>query len=394
MKRIKPLFGILTTTAALVLQAHAQDWLTNGLVVYYPFNGDPSDASGHSNNGTASGATLTADRFGHANSAYYFNGGDILVPETIFGPTAEAVTVSSWITFDSGPYSDMGLVYEKSAVNGEMSIAIQTNYVFFGVKLASQRWVSAGAPLLTNSTMHVVGVYRRGQSISLYINGVLWASVPVPNEDLWTQGVNLVSALGSYHFNGIGWYFFRGAIDDFRVYTRALSASELQQLYLYEAGAPFITAHPRNQVGYWGKSVTFTVGAAGVPPLSYQWQKDTVPIAGGTGSSLVLTNLQVTDAGYYSVVVTNSLGSATSSNAYLTMNPAGVSLALYSGITIDGVVGLTYGIQYNTDLGNTNWWRGMANVTLSVPTELWFDVQPANQPQRYYRVVPGPISIP
>jgi hypothetical protein len=36
----------------------------------------------------------------------------------------------------------------------------------------------------------------------------------------------------------------------------------------------------------------------------------------------------------------------------------------------------------------------MANVTLGTPTELWFDVQRANQPQRYYRVVPGPISIP
>ena len=102
----------------------------------------------------------------------------------------------------------------------------------------------------------------------------------------------------------------------------------------------------------------------------------------------------MTDAGNYSVVVTNDCGTTTSSNAYLTMNPAGVSLALYSGITIDGVVGLTYGIQYSTDLSNTNSWQGMANVTLSVPTMLWFDMQPANQPQRYYRVVPGPISIP
>ena len=108
----------------------------------------------------------------------------------------------------------------------------------------------------------------------------------------------------------------------------------------------------------------------------------------------MLTNLQLTNAGNYSVVVTNAYGSAASSNAYLTVNPAGVSLTLYSGITIDGVVGLTYGIQYSTDLSNTNGWRGMVNVTLGTPTELWFDVQPASQPQRYYRVVPGPISVP
>jgi hypothetical protein len=102
----------------------------------------------------------------------------------------------------------------------------------------------------------------------------------------------------------------------------------------------------------------------------------------------------MTDAGYYSVVVTNECGSTTSSSAYLTMNPAGVFLALYAGITIDGVVGLTYGIQYSTDLSNTNSWQGLANVTLSVPTMLWFDLQPASLPKRYYRVVPGPTSIP
>jgi len=45
-------------------------------------------------------------------------------------------------------------------------------------------------------------------------------------------------------------------------------------------------------------------------------------------------------------------------------------------------------------LSNTNGWQGMANVTLGTPAELWFDVQPASQPQRYYRVVPGPISVP
>ena len=87
-------------------------------------------------------------------------------------------------------------------------------------------------------------------------------------------------------------------------------------------------------------------------------------------------------------------GSTDSSNANLTVNPAGVSLALYAGITIDGVVGLTYGIQYSTNLSNMTGWQGMANVTLSVTPQLWFDLQPVTQPQRYYRVVPGPITIP
>jgi hypothetical protein len=56
--------------------------------------------------------------------------------------------------------------------------------------------------------------------------------------------------------------------------------------------------------------------------------------------------------------------------------------------------GLGGGVQYSSDLSNANGWQGLASVTLGVPTELWFDIQPANQAQRFYRVVPGPITIP
>ena len=74
-----------------------------------------------------------------------------------------------------------------------------------------------------------------------------------------------------------------------------------------------------------------------------------------------------------------------------------VSIALYAGfpgLTIDGVVGQTYGVQSTLDLSNTNSWVGRTNITLTTPTYLWYDSQPATQPQTYYRVLPGPISIP
>jgi hypothetical protein len=48
--------------------------LQQGLVAYYPFNGNANDASGNGNNGIVNGATLTADRFGNANRAYNFDG--------------------------------------------------------------------------------------------------------------------------------------------------------------------------------------------------------------------------------------------------------------------------------------------------------------------------------
>ncbi len=63
-------------------------------------------------------------------------------------------------------------------------------------------------------------------------------------------------------------------------------------------------------------------------------------------------------------------------------------------MTIDGVVGRTYGIQSTLDLNNTNSWVGRSNLPLTVPTALWYDSQPATQPQTYYRVLRGPIPIP
>ncbi len=76
------------------------------------------------------------------------------------------------------------------------------------------------------------------------------------------------------------------------------------------------------------------------------------------------------------------------------MNPAGTSVAFYAGVTIDGVAGLTYGIQSTTDLSDTNSWRGLVNITLWASRQLWFDVEPATQPHRYYRVLARPIPIP
>jgi hypothetical protein len=160
------------------------------------------------------------------------------------------------------------------------------------------------------------------------------------------------------------------------------------------AGAPSITQQPVSQIGYLGNSVTFRVTATGDPLPSYQWQKDGAPIPGATNTSLVLTNLQATNAGRYSVIVSNPVGSVTSSDAYLTISPADVSLALYSGITIEGAVGQTFGIRCSTNLDNTNGWWGLTNLTLQAPAELWLDAQPAAQQPRYYLVVPGPITIP
>jgi hypothetical protein len=63
-------------------------------------------------------------------------------------------------------------------------------------------------------------------------------------------------------------------------------------------------------------------------------------------------------------------------------------------LTLVGQVNQTYGIQFSTDLTSTNGWIGATNLTLTTATNVWCDPQPPTDTQRFYRAVPGPISIP
>jgi PKD repeat protein len=82
---------------------------------------------------------------------------------------------------------------------------------------------------------------------------------------------------------------------------------------------PTITAQPQSQTVIVGSNVTFSVSATGLPPLTYQWRFNTVNIPAATNSALTLTNVQFSQAGDYTVVVSNNGGSVTSAVATLTV---------------------------------------------------------------------------
>jgi hypothetical protein len=65
-----------------------------------------------------------------------------------------------------------------------------------------------------------------------------------------------------------------------------------------------------------------------------------------------------------------------------------------AALIIGGLVNQTYGIEITTDPGQPAAWIGLTNLTLDAPTNVWQDPVPATLPQRFYRVVPGPIPIP
>ena len=105
------------------------------------------------------------------------------------------------------------------------------------------------------------------------------------------------------------------------VSNAAGSATSTTAILNVETGpvAPAITSQPASQTVVTGSSALFSVIATGTAPLSYQWYKDGSPVGGATSSTLSLSNVQFTDAGGYSVVISNVAGTATSNTATLSV---------------------------------------------------------------------------
>jgi hypothetical protein len=107
-----------------------------------------------------------------------------------------------------------------------------------------------------------------------------------------------------------------------------------------------ITNQPAAQTSFLGSNAVFSVGAAGFPPLFYQWSFNGIPISNATNQTLLLANLEFTNQGDYSTAISNVVGTVISSNAFLTVldprNPFG-----------DGI---------------PNWWKTQYGLSLIDPT--------------------------
>ena len=143
---------------------------------------------------------------------------------------------------------------------------------------------------------------------------------------------------------------------------------------------PIIAYPPNDQTVFVGENVTFAVTAWGTLPLSYQWNFNGTNISGATNISLTLTNVQLSQAGNYAVLVTNSIGSTLSSNAVLTVlavppaidsQPANQSAAMHGtaifSVTATGPLPLSYQWSFNgTNIaGATNTLLILTNIQLT-----------------------------
>ena len=211
---------------------------TQGLIAYYPFDGNADDLSGN-NNGVNHGAILTADRFGHNNSAYFFQQISLIAIPELLSDTCSQFTFTAWINKNVTDNS-IHYVIDKGPARGSAVLGIKFGYLFFYISVADMNGTEYSAEiadtLRTNVNYFLVGRYIKGQKVELLINGHIVASITPPNLKLFSSSIpNYSSSIGYLNSGPTQQYSWIGVIDDIRIYNRALSDQEVILLY-HEGG--------------------------------------------------------------------------------------------------------------------------------------------------------------
>jgi hypothetical protein len=260
---MKKTFYLLTCALCtlLVLPAAAQVPAyvpTDGLVGWWPFNGNANDESGNGNDGVVNGAILEEDRFGNTENCFFFDGvNDVITiaDNDQLRLQSGEFTISVWykvlsyglgnrnfIIKTDGPGSTSKWVVQKTAVvNGGPSLSFHTNgglgsFFVNGDSAEDYSW-------------HHITVVRQGNTTSIYEDGVLLTS----SDFLQMQTSNAEIRIGADEISG-GGHWHHGLLDDIAIYNRALTEQEIQNLYTGTTPPPCVSLPSNLQqglVGYW-----------------------------------------------------------------------------------------------------------------------------------------------
>jgi Concanavalin A-like lectin/glucanases superfamily/Immunoglobulin domain/Bacterial TSP3 repeat len=311
------LVGLLFSLSVLGQPA----FLKEGLVAYYPFNGNANDESGKFNNGTIVHGSLAADRFNNMDAALRFKDDSIGVLTASLLINPRIFTLSAWVSIPSARAHNQDiLVFAGDPINGpaDRTLFIDTDGIlkfYFGVR--EGLFTSSTKTILGDTWHHIVAVSSNG--CRLYVDGVLVGSNPQMTDPAVFSGL---------------WYIGNqvlGSADDVRIYNRALSTGEVSALYEYESTSPVqspvFVSQPVSKTVNSGDNVVLSVVLQAAGTYNYQWQLNEQNIAGATTSSLSVNNA-VAGSYRYRVIVSNSAGTIISDTATLTVStPPAPSIA-------------------------------------------------------------------
>jgi sulfatase modifying factor 1 len=213
--------------------------LQQGLVAYYPFNGNAQDESGNGHDTTVSGPALTTDRFDNADSAYLFDGVDDVVKQsnaTLMPRGINDFTVSLWANATNIAGDARVFLANEKLAQFQFNIQYNRLEMYLG---GFQLPVTTGVLDWELYEWYQVAATRLGDEVSIYRNGELLVTT-IRSSSINVSDNDSVLSLGSRKSEKkrLADHPWHGAIDDVRIYNRALSAAEVKSLYEYESKPP------------------------------------------------------------------------------------------------------------------------------------------------------------
>ena len=249
---------------------------SNGLVGWWPFNGNANDESGNGNHGTVNGATLTVDRFGNANQAYGFDGVNDFIQCGQLQLNLNA-SFSVWIapmeSLNIGQHSRILNVSECGGGGCDRwhlswAPSAENFQAHFGIHSPiSDFTINSNTSVTQFNYSHLVVLYSNG-FVSFYINGAHINSgfVGINNlSQIDAPSLDIASVLGQNSF-------FNGKIDDIGVWNRALTHCEILDLYYAQLNVNQGISAGVDQTICFGDNVTLN-GSGG---SNYQWNNNVV----------------------------------------------------------------------------------------------------------------------
>jgi hypothetical protein len=217
--------------------------LTEGLVAYYPFNGNANDLSGNGNHGTIYGAVFVQGKFGQGLEFADSNNTYVEVPHSSSLTPSNAITISLWVKVYSYSTPFSCLVYKA----GELPTTSFTDRCYTlwatswaglaGVCIASTPegassqiyMITSGSLYNLNEFVHFAGIVdTASHTMKIYINGNLVQTCPYNGNSI--RGGTYPLRIGAPFKTAGDQSGFNGVIDEVRLYNRALSDTEIQQL--------------------------------------------------------------------------------------------------------------------------------------------------------------------
>ena len=246
--------------------------------------------------GSNASFTVTASGSATLNYQWWKNNSALANGGNISGATTASLALANVSANDAGNYS----VTVSNTVGSASSAATLTVLVAPAITSAPTNLTvvqgsSATFTATASGTAPLVYQWLKGGNPILGANSNVLVLASVTTNDAANYSVTVTNIVGSVTSSGAA---------------------------LTVLVAPSIVTDPTPATITAGNIVAFTVAANGTAPFSYQWSKNGTVIPGATLATLTLVNVQPTNAGNYSVLVSNAAGNATSANALLTVQTA------------------------------------------------------------------------